>query len=120
MVKIANTVTDNKNIPYIKIGDTLNIPVDWIDSETGEGILIDSNVSIECVFLTSYGVEFLPDIIIDPDQLNRRGKFQIRLLSSITETILPCIITTDLKVIVNDQVRHSADFSFEVRRSITQ
>ena len=119
MVKIANTIADNKNIPYIKIGDTLNIPVDWVDSETGEGVSIDSNVTIECTFLTSYGVEFFPDIIIDPDQLNRKGKFQIRLASSITETLLPCIVTTDLKVIINGQVRHSADFNFEVRRSIT-
>lgn len=77
MVKIANTIVDNKNIPYIKIGDTLNIPVDWVDSETGECVSIDSNVTIECTFLTSYGVEFFPDIIIDPDQLNRKGKFQI-------------------------------------------
>lgn len=120
MVKIANTSScvDHK-LPYIKVGDTVNIPIYWVDADTGEGIEIDSTITVECTLLTSYGVEFLPDVIIASDQIADKGKFTIHLPDSLTLTMKPCIITTDFKISVNGQVKHSDDFTFEVRRSIT-
>lgn len=109
-----------KNIPYFKIGDTLLIPIQWVDSETDLGIPIASDTLISCTMLTSYGVEYFPDVIINPDQNGSAGSFTISLPSTITETLKPCTITTDIKIVVNGQVKHSDDFTFSVKRSITE
>lgn len=107
------------NIPYIKVGDTLSVPIQWVDKATGLGIAIDSETSISCRFLTSYGAEFFPDVIIDSDQTNNAGYFTLFMTDVQTSEFLPCKITTDIEITVSGKVKHSDDFIFEVRRSIT-
>jgi len=108
-----------ENIPYFKIGDTLNIPVQWTDEDTKLGVPITLDTEIKCTILTSYGVRFFPDVIIEPDQVTNAGKFVIKLASTETEKFLACKATLDIRVTINGQVKHSEDFSFYVRRSIT-
>lgn len=108
-----------KNLPYFKIGDTLNIPVQWIDEDTDQGVIINPDYVIACTILTSYGVKFFPDVTINPDQVFHAGEFTIHLPASVTETMMPCTATLDIKVSIGDEVKHSEDFSFIVKRSIT-
>lgn len=107
-----------KNLPYFKIGDTLNIPVVWTD-ENDVAIEIPSGAEIACTILTSYGVRFFPDVIIDPDQVNNTGQFTISLSPETTETFIPCTATLDIRMTFDGVVKHSQDFSFIVKRSIT-
>lgn len=107
------------NIPYFKIGDTFQVQIQWVDKNTGLGIPITQNIQVACRLLTSYNVEFLPDVIIAPDQDTQAGFFTLFLGPDITSTFKPCTITTDIKITIDGQVKHSEDFSFIVKRSIT-
>ena len=110
--------TNNK--PYIKIGDSFDVPVQMVDSTTGLGVEITPSMSFSCSIVNLFGeVIATPTVTPYPDQINDNGYMLLSVPTSVTSTWQVGKVKTDIKMAVGSSVRHSQEFSFYVVGAIT-
>ena len=108
------------NRPYFKIGDSFDVPIQMIDSTTGEGVEITTGMVFTCT-----AVNLLNEVIANPtvtpypDQINDTGYMLLSVPTSVTSTWKIGKVKTDIKMTIGNSVRHSQEFSFYVVESIT-
>lgn len=115
------TCSDLNNMPVFKIGDTFNVPMRFFDQTSETGIVITSDMVIECKIADYLGNVFaIPEIIPYPDQINNAGFFLLKADSVTTSTWKSGIATLDVKLTIeNTEVRHSQNFSFRIIKGIS-
>ena len=110
--------TNNK--PYIKIGDSLDVPIQMVDSTTGGGVEITTGIVFTCTIVNLLNeVIATPTVTPYPDQINDKGYMLLSVPTSVTSTWQVGKVKTDIKMAVGSSVRHSQEFSFYVVESIT-
>ena len=108
------------NNPYIKIGDSFGVPVQLVNSTTGEAveITVDMLITSKIVNL-SRTVIATPTITPYPNQVADKGFLLMSVDSSVTSTWSVGKAKMDIKFELNGSVRHSQDFSFYIIEAIT-
>lgn len=107
--------------PYFKIGDSFSVPIELVNPETNTNVEITPNMSFECSIVDVSGQEIAsPSITPYPDQVANKGWLLMEVPTSVTETWKVGKARFDIKVIIDSAVRHTQDFTFEVRESITK
>ena len=110
--------TNNK--PYVKIGDSLDVPIQMIDSTTGGGVEITTSMVFTCTIVNLLNeVIATPTVTPYPDQINDKGYMLLSVPTSVTSTWQVGKVKTDIKMTVGGSVRHSQEFSFYVVGAIT-
>ena len=105
---------------YISIGDSLDVPIQMVDSTTGEGIEITPSMSFSCSIINLLGeVIATPTVTPYPDQVTDTGYMLLSVPTSVTSTWQVGKVKTDIKMTVGGSVRHSQEFSFYVVGAIT-
>lgn len=110
--------TNNK--PYFKIGDSFDVPIQMIDSTTGEGVEITAGMVFTCNI-----VNLLNEVIATPtvtsyaDQVLNKGYLLLSVPTSVTSTWKVGKVKADIKMTIGDSVRHSQEFSFNIVEAIT-
>ena len=103
-----------------KIGDSLEGPIQMVDSTTGEGIEITPSMSFSCSVVNLLGeVIATPTVTPYPDQVADTGYMLLSVPTSVTSTWQVGKVKTDIKMTVGGSVRHSQEFSFYVVGAIT-
>lgn len=100
--------------PQFKVGDTFTVPVQFIDSATQEAIEITSDMTFTCAILDSHGNKITTPKI---DVLQEKGYLLISDMNTSSWAI--GYATLDIKLMQGNAIRHSQDFRFEIKRSIT-
>lgn len=110
--------TNNK--PYFKIGDSFDVPIQMIDSTTGEAVEITAGMTF-----TSNIVNLTGEVIASPtitpysDQVINKGYLLLSVPTSVTSTWEVGKVKTDIKMEISGSVRHSQEFSFYITEAIT-
>ena len=113
------TCTSNTKA-YVKIGDSLDVPIQMVDSTTGLGVEITPSMSFSCSIINLLGeVIATPTVTPYPDQINDKGYMLLSVPTSVTSTWQVGKVKTDIKMAVGGSVRHSQEFSFYVVGAIT-
>ena len=113
-------MTCTSNNPYIKIGDSFDVPLQLIDSTTGEAVEIISGMTITSKIVNLLGtVIATPTITPYPNQVADKGFLLMSVDSSVTSTWSVGKAKMDIKFELNGSVRHSQDFSFYIIEAIT-
>lgn len=106
--------------PYIKIGDSFDVPVQLVDSETGDGVPITIDMVITSSIVNISGnVIGTPTITPYSDQVTDAGFILLSVPTSVTSTWSVGKAKFDIKIVIGDSVRHSSDFPFEIKQGIT-
>lgn len=106
--------------PYIKIGDSFDVPIQLIDTTTGEGVEITNDMSLESKIVDLTGnVIATPTITSYPNQVVDTGFLLISVDSTVTATWNVGKAKMDIKFTLDGSVRHSQDFSFYIIEAIT-
>lgn len=107
-----------QQLPYFKIGDTFDLPIQLCDASTGEGIEITSGM----LFTSSVNDQYnrkLADLEVSPypDQVQSAGYV---LLSCPDTSDWPAGLgQMDIKLVQGGAIRHSQTIEFTIVRSIT-
>jgi len=110
--------TNNK--PYVKIGDSFDVPIQMIDSTTGGGVEITTGMVFTCTIVNLLNeVIASPTVTPYPDQVTDKGYMLLSVPTSVTSTWQVGKVKTDIKMTVGGSVRHSQEFSFYVVGAIT-
>lgn len=73
--------------PYINIGDSFDVPIQFVDSVTGEGVEITPNMVVTSSIVNTAGdVIATPVVTPYPDQVNNVGFILLSVPTSVTET----------------------------------
>ena len=105
---------------YISIGDSLDVPIQMMDSTTGLGVEITPSMSFSCSVVNLLGeVIATPTVTPYPDQVTDTGYMLLSVPTSVTSTWQVGKVKTDIKMTVGGSVRHSQEFSFYVVGAIT-
>ena len=113
------TCTSNTKA-YIKIGDSLDVPIQMIDSTNGLGVEITPSMSFSCSIINLLGeVIATPTVTPYPDQVTDTGYMLLSVPTSVTSTWQVGKVKTDIKMAIGGSVRHSQEFSFYVVGAIT-
>lgn len=108
------------NNPYIKIGDSFDVPIQLIDSTTGEAVEITPSMSFSCSIVNLLGtVIATPTLTSYPNQVADKGFILMSVESSVTSTWSVGKAKMDIKFELNGSTRHSQDFSFYIIEAIT-
>lgn len=108
------------NNPYIKIGDSFDVPIQLIDSTTGEAVEITSGMLITSKIVNLSGtVIATPTITPYPNQVVDKGFLLLTVASSVTSAWNVGKAKMDIKFELDGSVRHSQDFSFYIIEAIT-
>ena len=110
--------TNNK--PYVKIGDSLDVPIQMVDSTNGLGVEITPSMSFSCSIVNLLGeVIATPTLTLYPNQVADKGFILMSVESSVTSTWNVGKAKMDIKFELNGSTRHSQDFSFYIIEAIT-
>jgi hypothetical protein len=105
----------------IKIGDSFALPIQFYDTDTKLGMAITNDMLISAQIINSQNqVIATPVITIYPDQVADAGFILLEVPASITQAWKAGSAQLDIKLSINDNVRHSQNIQFQVVRSITQ
>lgn len=108
------------NNPYIKTGDSFDVPIQLIDSTTGEAVEITPSMSFSCSIVNLLGaVIATPTLTPYPNQVEDKGFILMSVESSVTSTWSVGKAKMDIKFELNGSTRHSQDFSFYIIEAIT-
>lgn len=108
------------NNPYIKIGDSFDVPIQLIDSTTGEAVEITSGMVITSKIVNLSGVVIAtPTITPYPNQVTDKGFLLLSVDLSVTESWAVGKAKMDIKFELDGSVRHSQDFPFYIIEAIT-
>ena len=114
---MSNT-SDTK--PYIKISDSFDVPIQMIDTSTGEAVEITSSMTFSSKIVNLQGeVIATPKITPYADQTADKGFLLLSVPTSVTSTWKVGKAKTDIKMSLGDSVRHSQDFSFYIIEAFT-
>lgn len=106
--------------PYIKIGDSFDVPVQLIDTTTGEAVEITSSMTLTSKIIDLLGNTIAtPTITPYPNQVQDKGFLLLTVSSSVTALWTVGKAKMDIKFELDDSVRHSQDFSFYIIEAIT-
>lgn len=106
--------------PYIKVGDSFDVPVQLINTEDGTGIAITQDMSFETKIVDVSGtVIAVPTVTPFPDQVANTGFILISVPTSVTSTWKVGKAKFDIKMSVDVAVKHSQTFSFDIKGAIT-
>lgn len=104
----------------IKAGDSFAIPIQFYDTKTDKGFAIPYGAIVSTKIVnSSKQVIAEPVISIDQDQVNNAGFIYIEVSPSITQNWKSGAAQLDIKMVHNDQVRHSETIQFMIEASIT-
>ena len=106
--------------PYIKISDSFDVPIQMINTSTGEAVEITSGMMFSSKIINLQGeVIATPSVVPYLDQTADKGFLLLSVPTSVTSTWKVGKAKTDIKLVVGDSVRHSQDFSFYIIEAIT-
>ncbi|MEG2263724.1 MAG: hypothetical protein RSC68_05085 [Acinetobacter sp.] len=104
----------------IKTGDSFTVPIQFYDTQTDQGFAIPVGAILEAKIINSAKqVIAVPQISIDQDQVANAGFILLEVLPSITQMWKAGSAQLDIKMSINDQVRHSQTIQFLIEASIT-
>ena len=108
-------------INSIKIGDSFALPIQFYDIDTKLGMQITDDMLITAQIINSQNqVIATPVITVYPDQVADAGFILLEVPVSITSTWKAGSAQLDIKLSINENVRHSQNIQFQIIRSITQ
>lgn len=106
--------------PYIKVGDSFDVPIRLINTVDKTGIEITPDMEFSCSIINVAGdVIATPTITPYPNQVDDKGFILLSVPTSVTATWSVGKALLDIKVIIGQSVKHSQDYTFDIRRSIT-
>lgn len=100
----------------IKQGDSFSLPIQFYDTNTKLGMNFSDEMLISSQIANSSG-----QIIATPSvsKLAETGMILLEVSASITQTWKVGQAQLDIKLVINNSVRHSQTLSFNIERSIT-
>ncbi|WP_151713356.1 hypothetical protein [Acinetobacter bereziniae] len=101
----------------IKIGDSFTVPIQFFDTNTDQGFLIPTNAILESKIVNS-SKQVIAEPMIKIDQ-DKTGFIVLEVSSSITRNWKVGTAQLDIKMSVDQQVRHSETIQFLIEASIT-
>lgn len=107
---------------FMKAGDSLDIPIQFMDKDTGLGLAIDlALMQISASVRDLKGCK-LADFEVTPylDQVIDAGYVLLSISADITNNWSEGTTFFDIKLEQNGKVKHSETVTFTVKRSITQ
>lgn len=106
--------------PVFKIGDTFALPVQFINTETNDGLELTQDMEISAKIINSMNqIIATPAITVYPDQSENKGFILLEVDPLITNLWKAGSAMFDIKLMMNGQIKHSQDFKFQIQRSIT-
>lgn len=110
----------SSNTPYIKIGDSFNVPIQLVDVTTGLPAEITNAMTITSRIINLLGEEIaVPTVTPYPDQILDKGFILLSVSSTITSTWEVGKAKFDVKFVVDGSTQHTQDFSFNIIGAIT-
>ncbi len=99
-----------------KQGDTFSLPIQFYDTETKLGMIITDEMVISSQIANTSG-----QVIATPtiSKLTEAGMILLEVPASITQNWKVGKAQLDIKLIIENSVRHSQTLSFSIERSIT-
>ena len=104
----------------IKTGDSFALPVQFYDTATGEGLNITNDMIITAEIVNSSAQNIATPTIIKLDQSIHAGMIVLEVPASITKLWKVGTAQLDIKLQMNDAIRHSQNIQFLIERSITR
>lgn len=102
---------------YFKQGDSFYLEIEMLDSQTNLPVEITNEYTISASLNNRFGVLVADFEIVEYDQLTNKGKFA---LSFDDTTDWPLgLAKTDIKIVINNLIRHSKTIEFNIVRSET-
>lgn len=102
--------------PQIKIGDSFTLPVQFYNTENLEPVLLTDDMQITCQIINSTGQIFATPTI---SRLQEPGMIVLEVTALETQQWKVGSAQLDIKLQINDQVKHSQNIQFWIERSIT-
>lgn len=100
----------------IKQGDSFSLPIQFYDTETKLGMNITDEMFISSQIINTSGqVIATPSVI----KLVETGMILLEVPTSITQNWKAGKAQLDIKLVIENSVRHSQTLSFNIERSIT-
>ena len=99
-----------------KQGDTFSLPIQFYDTETKLGMIITDEMVISSQIANTSG-----QVIATPNisKLAEAGMILLEVPASITQNWKVGKAQLDIKLVIENSVRHSQTLSFSIERSIT-
>ena len=104
----------------IKTGDSFALPVQFYDTATGEGLNITNDMIITAEIVNSSAQNIATPTIIKLDQSANAGMIVLEVPASITKLWKVGTAQLDIKLQIDEAIRHSQNIQFLIERSITQ
>ncbi len=101
----------------IKIGDSFAVPIQFFDTKSDQGFLIPANAILESKIVNS-SKQVIAEPMIKIDQ-DKTGFIVLEVSPSITRNWKVGTAQLDIKMSVDQQVRHSGTIQFLIEASIT-
>ena len=106
-------------VPEVKVGSSFNLPVQYWDDTLNQPIAITDDMSFSTAVINSRGDIIATPTITKYDQIANIGFFLISIPVSVTQGWIPDTATLDIKLMLDNQVIYSKDYSFQIVRRIT-
>lgn len=100
----------------IKIGDSFTLPIQFYSTTNSEPVQITDDMQITCQIINSIGQVFATPNV---SRLQEIGMVLLEVSASETQHWKVGSAQLDIKLQINDQVRHSQNLQFSIERSIT-
>lgn len=105
--------------PIIKIGDSFSVPVQFHDTDTGQGMALTADMIISCQIVNAIGQVIATPSITKLDQTTNIGMLLLEVSPTVTHSWKAGSAHLDIKLEVAGNIRHSQNFQFQIERSIT-
>ena len=104
----------------IKTGDSFALPIQFYDTTTGQGLSITNDMIITAEIVNSSAQNIATPTIIKLDQSANAGMIVLEVPATITKLWKVGTAQLDIKLQIDDAIRHSQNIQFLIERSITQ
>ena len=101
--------------PTIKIGDSFSVPIQFFDTDDNAPMLLTDEMHINCQIINTAG----NTIAVPSVKKLENGFILLQVNAQETQQWKAGSAQLDIKLQVNNQVRHSQNFQFWIERSIT-
>ena len=102
--------------PIIKIGDSFSVQVQFFDTDNNAPMLLTDDMQITCQIINPNGNTIAIPTVRKLDE----GFILLEINAEETQQWKAGSAQLDIKLQINDQVRHSKNFQFWIERSITR
>ncbi|AMW79761.1 hypothetical protein AMD27_13215 [Acinetobacter sp. TGL-Y2] len=100
----------------IKIGDSFAVPIQFYDTKTNLGMMLNDDMKISATIINSSQHVIAKPVVT---LLEQAGMILLEVPVSITKDWKIGTAQLDIKLEINDRVRHSENIQFQILRSIT-